>query len=52
MKGYRVNRRSLLIGMAAAPAIVGAARAAPMTLAAVVLVAEQSEVRQRPRVLR
>ena len=37
MKGYRVNRRSLLIGMAAAPALIRAARAAPMTLAAVVL---------------
>jgi TRAP-type transport system periplasmic protein len=32
MNGYRVNRRSLLIGMAAAPAIVRAARAAPMAL--------------------
>ncbi len=32
MKGHRVNRRSLLIGMALAPAIIGAARAAPMTL--------------------
>ena len=32
MKGQRVNRRSLLIGMALAPAVVGAARAAPMTL--------------------
>jgi hypothetical protein len=32
MKGYRVNRRSLLLGMAAAPAIMNAARAAPMTL--------------------
>ncbi len=32
MKGYRVNRRSLLLGMAAAPALVRAARAAPMSL--------------------
>jgi TRAP-type C4-dicarboxylate transport system substrate-binding protein len=32
MKGYRVNRRSLLIGMVAAPAIINAARAAPTTL--------------------
>jgi TRAP-type transport system periplasmic protein len=32
MKGKRVNRRSLLIGMALAPAVVRAARAAPMTL--------------------
>jgi TRAP-type transport system periplasmic protein len=32
MKGYRVNRRSLLIGMVGAPAIINAARAAPMTL--------------------
>ena len=32
MKGQRVNRRSLLIGMALAPAVVRAARAAPMTL--------------------
>jgi TRAP-type transport system periplasmic protein len=32
VKGYRVNRRSLLVGLAAAPAIVGAAHAAPMTL--------------------
>jgi TRAP-type C4-dicarboxylate transport system substrate-binding protein len=32
MKAYRVNRRSLLIGIAVAPAIVRAARAAPMTM--------------------
>ena len=32
MKRYRVDRRSLLAGMLAAPAIIGAARAAPMTL--------------------
>ncbi len=32
MKGKRVNRRSLLIGMALAPVVVRAARAAPMTL--------------------
>lgn len=32
MKAYRVNRRSLLVGMAVAPAIVRAARAAPMTM--------------------
>ena len=32
MKGKRVNRRSLLIGMALAPAVVRAARAALMTL--------------------
>ena len=32
MKAYRVNRRSLLLGMAAAPALVRAARAAPMTM--------------------
>ena len=32
MKGHRVNRRSLLIGMALAPAVIGAARAQPMTL--------------------
>ena len=32
MKAYRVNRRSLLVGIAAAPAIVRAARAAPITL--------------------
>jgi TRAP-type transport system periplasmic protein len=32
MKGYRVNRRSLVIGIVAAPAIINAARAAPMTL--------------------
>jgi TRAP-type transport system periplasmic protein len=32
MKGYRVNRRSLLIGMVGAPGIISAARAAPMTL--------------------
>src|SRR5580658_8410411 len=32
MKGKRVNRRSLLIGLALAPAVVRAARAAPMTL--------------------
>ncbi|MBV9290604.1 MAG: ABC transporter substrate-binding protein, partial [Hyphomicrobiales bacterium] len=32
MKGYRINRRSMLIGMAATPAAVRAARAAPMTL--------------------
>src|SRR5277367_5806102 len=32
MKAYRVNRRSLLVGMALAPAVVRAARAAPMTL--------------------
>jgi TRAP-type C4-dicarboxylate transport system substrate-binding protein len=32
MKAYRVNRRSLLIGIAATPAIVRAAHAAPMRL--------------------
>src|SRR5277367_2913072 len=32
MKAYRVNRRSLLVGIAAAPAIVRAAHAAPMML--------------------
>jgi TRAP-type transport system periplasmic protein len=32
MKAYRINRRSLLIGIAVAPAIVSAARAAPMTM--------------------
>ena len=32
MKGRRVNRRSLLLGMALAPAVVRAARASPMTL--------------------
>src|SRR5580704_9340085 len=32
MKAYRVNRRSLLVGIAAAPAIARAARAAPMML--------------------
>ena len=32
MKAYRVNRRSLLLGIAVAPAIVRAARAAPMML--------------------
>src|SRR5277367_4112310 len=32
MKAYRVNRRSLLVGMAVAPALVRAARAAPMTM--------------------
>jgi TRAP-type transport system periplasmic protein len=32
MKAYHIDRRSLLAGMAAAPAIIGAARAAPMTL--------------------
>ena len=32
MKAYRVDRRSLLLGIAAAPAIVRAARAAPLTL--------------------
>ena len=32
MKGHRVNRRSLLLGMALAPAVIGAARAAPMSL--------------------
>ncbi len=32
MKGHRVNRRSLLIGMALAPAVMRAARAAPVTL--------------------
>jgi TRAP-type C4-dicarboxylate transport system substrate-binding protein len=32
MKGKRMNRRSLLIGMALAPAVVRAAHAAPMTL--------------------
>ena len=32
MKGRRVNCRSLLLGMALAPAVVRAARAAPMTL--------------------
>ena len=32
MKAYRVNRRSLLVGIAAAPAIVRAGHAAPMTL--------------------
>src|ERR1700751_2367598 len=32
MKGKRVNRRSLLIGMALAPAVIRAARAAPITL--------------------
>jgi hypothetical protein len=32
MKAYRVNRRSLLIGIAVAPAIVRAARATPMTM--------------------
>src|SRR5580692_5780475 len=32
MKAYRVNRRSVLVGMLAAPAVVRAARAASMTL--------------------
>jgi hypothetical protein len=32
MKAYRVARRSLLVGMAVAPAVVRAARAAPMTM--------------------
>src|SRR5208337_2997457 len=32
MKGHRVNRRSLLIGMAMAPAVMRAARAAPVSL--------------------
>src|ERR1700728_568593 len=32
MKAYRVNRRSLLVGMALAPAVMRAARAAPMSL--------------------
>ncbi len=32
MRGQRMNRRSLLVGMALAPAVVSAARAAPMTL--------------------
>jgi TRAP-type transport system periplasmic protein len=32
MTGFRTNRRSLLLGLALAPAVVGAARAAPMTL--------------------
>src|SRR5277367_4495704 len=32
MKAYRVNRRSLLVGMAVAPALVRVARAAPMTM--------------------
>src|ERR1700734_2548656 len=32
MKGKRGNRRSLLIGMALAPGVVGTPRAAPMTL--------------------
>src|SRR3984885_12163658 len=32
MKAYRVNRRSLLVGMAVAPATARAARAAPMSL--------------------
>ena len=32
MKAYRVSRRSLLVGIAAAPAIVGVARAAPLTM--------------------
>src|SRR6202453_3721586 len=32
MKAYRVNRRSLLLGIAVTPAIVRAARAAPMML--------------------
>ena len=32
MKGHRVNRRSLLFGMAMAPAVMRAARAAPMSL--------------------
>jgi TRAP-type C4-dicarboxylate transport system substrate-binding protein len=32
MTGIRTNRRSMLLGLALAPAIIGAARAAPMTL--------------------
>ena len=32
MRGQRINRRSMLVGMALAPAVVSAARAAPMTL--------------------
>jgi TRAP-type C4-dicarboxylate transport system substrate-binding protein len=32
MTGFRTNRRSMLLGLALAPAIIGAARAAPMTL--------------------
>jgi hypothetical protein len=32
MKAYRVARRSLLVGMAVAPAVVRAARAAPITM--------------------
>jgi TRAP-type transport system periplasmic protein len=32
MKAYRVSRRSLLVGIAAAPAIVGVARATPLTM--------------------
>jgi len=32
MAGFRTNRRSMLLGLALAPAIIGAARAAPMTL--------------------
>jgi hypothetical protein len=32
MTGQRVNRRSLLLGLALAPAVARAARAAPMTL--------------------
>jgi TRAP-type transport system periplasmic protein len=32
MTGFRTNRRSMLLGLALAPALIGAARAAPMTL--------------------
>ena len=32
MAGFRTNRRSMSLGLALAPAIIGAARAAPMTL--------------------
>jgi hypothetical protein len=51
MKAYRVNRRSLLIGIAVAPGHCARRAGRADDYAPVVLVAEQSEVRKRPGLL-
>ena len=52
MTGFRTNRRSLLLGLAMAPAIIGRARAAAVKLRLSSLASQRSEIRQRPRLLR
>ena len=52
MKAYRVNRRSLLLGMALAPAVIRRRARRADDAAPVVVAAERSEIRQRPGLLR